>query len=93
MNFLRESESYHTEYLNGKKIEEEKEMIRETPFKKEIKGEKNGKRFWMILDKKPKHVSFYIKRKPTPYPIKKGNKRSNKKIKKAKKNITKSLQK
>jgi hypothetical protein len=92
MNFLRESESYHTEYLNGKKIEEEREIVQETPFKKEIKGEKNGKRYWMILDKKPKHVSFFIKRKPTPYPIRNTKRVSNKKkSKNQKKNITKYL--
>jgi hypothetical protein len=33
----------------------------------------------MILDKKPKHVSFFIKRKPTPYPIRNTKRVSNKK--------------
>lgn len=68
---------HRVEIINGNKILDEKKMEYETPFEKKIRGNKNGKKYSMFIQKKPKHVTFRvwnpvyrnhkIERRPTPY--------------------------
>ena len=85
-NYVKLENTHRVEFVNGKKIIDERKIEYENPFVKKIKGEKNGKKYTMSIQKRPrKHVTFRywnpvyqnhkIERTLTPfYPMKKSDK-------------------
>ena len=104
-DYVKLENMHRIEFVNGRKIMDEKKLEYENPYMKKIKGEKNGKKYTMSIQKRPqKHVTFRywnpvyrnhkIERKLTPfYPTDKSlkMKKSNKckTVKKQKKKIQK----
>lgn len=79
-NYVKMENLHRMETINGKTILDEKKIEYETPFEKKIRGVKNGRKYSMSIQKRPKiqkHVTFRvwnpvyrnhnIERRPTPY--------------------------
>jgi len=85
-DYVKVENTHRIEIVNGKKIMDEKKLEYDNPFIKKIKGEKNGKKYSMSIQKRPqKHVTFRLwnpvyrnhkmERTLTPYyPMKKSKK-------------------
>jgi hypothetical protein len=60
-DYVKVENLHRIEIVNGKKIVDEKKLEYENPFVKKIKGEKNGKKYSMSIQKRPqKRVTFRL---------------------------------
>ena len=89
-DYVKLENIHRVEIVNGKKIVDEKKLEYENPFVKKIKGEKNGKKYSMSIQKRPQNnVTFRVwnpvyknQRTLTPYYPKSGKCKTMKKKKK-----------
>jgi hypothetical protein len=60
-DYVKLENTHKIEIVNGKKIVDEKKVEYENPFIKKIKGEKNGKKYSISIQKRPQNrVTFRV---------------------------------